>query len=244
MNKDELPQILRNWAEADSVSYQHHDVVNSTNTFSKNLPFDHQAKFFLVTASQQTAGKGRNSNTWKSETNDGLLSSWNFILDFTPPPIFSVLVGLSLVKSLSEAWPLISFSLKAPNDVYIFDKKIAGLLIENVITQNDENFANQCHLIIGLGLNIFNSPLQTSASIFDYHKSLKENEIMTFLSLFLNNLRDHITKLKTNQFKWDSTENEILFYLNKLAFLKEPYVKLEQNGTLHSKTQIKNWFDL
>jgi BirA family biotin operon repressor/biotin-[acetyl-CoA-carboxylase] ligase len=244
MNKNELPKLISAWAEKNRINHQHHDFIDSTNTFSKNLHFDDLSKAYLVTASLQTAGKGRNSNTWKSESNEGLLSSWNFFLDFTPPPVFSILVGLSLIRSLSEAWPLISFSLKAPNDVYVLDKKIAGLLIENIITQNYNTSENQCHLIIGLGLNIFASPLATSTSILDCDKNFKLNDIKTFLDSFLKSLADILTKLKTNQLQWTSYEAEILSHLNKFKLLNDPYVKLDLDGTLHSKTQVKNWFDL
>lgn len=244
MKKNDLPNFISSWVEANQIEHQHFETIDSTNLFSKRLATKNLSSLYLVTASQQTAGKGRNSNTWSCEPNDGLLSSWNFFIDFTPPPIFSVLVGLSLIKSLGYAWPQIPFALKAPNDIYVSNKKIAGLLIENIITQNVDKNKTQCHLIIGLGFNLFDSPLELATSILEQSKDLTQHELSTFLSDFLMHVKKYIELLKNNKLDWSFTEKEILTYLNKFEGLQDTYINLTQDGTLHTQTVAKNWFDL
>ena len=69
-------------------------------------------------------------------------------------PTLSPLVGLALYKACSGTWPFLNWNLKAPNDLYISNKKVAGLLIETV-TQGDD-----IRLLVGLGLNVLATPDQ------------------------------------------------------------------------------------
>jgi BirA family biotin operon repressor/biotin-[acetyl-CoA-carboxylase] ligase len=61
---------------------------------------------------------------------------------------------MALLKALQNTWSYIPFALKAPNDIYIGDKKCAGLLIETV-TQG-----NEISTFIGLGLNVLKKPAE------------------------------------------------------------------------------------
>jgi len=62
------------------------------------------------------------------------------------------LAGLALYGAAVHAFPSLDFSLKPPNDLYLQNKKLAGLLVETVAK------GSQYSLIIGLGLNVLSAP--------------------------------------------------------------------------------------
>lgn len=84
----------------------------------------------------------------------GLLfaSSWSYLQNEAPQPVLVPRVGLALLRSVKTVWPFLDWSLKSPNDLFLNDKKIAGLLLET-LSQGDEY-----RLIVGLGFNILQSP--------------------------------------------------------------------------------------
>ena len=158
------------WATARGIKFWNADETPSTNTIAKNeesvAPAAPQVSKIsepaLYLAKRQTAGRGRGSNSWES-ANGALLSSWVFRCTSAPQPILAPLAGLALFEALGSVFSGLRLSLKAPNDVFSFDKKIAGLLIETVITGRDVK------TVIGLGLNVMSSPgsIETAGAISD-----------------------------------------------------------------------------
>lgn len=140
------------------------DEVDSTNLFAKqNLeqnPVEHPT---LIVAENQTSGRGRGSNTWWA--NEGALT---FSIRFQPgqfniPKEIWPLISLAAANSVSKAVESIpnldlECQLKWPNDVYLQDKKLAGILLE--IPPNQ-----QSTVIVGIGININNSLLDAPNTI-------------------------------------------------------------------------------
>ena len=109
----------------------------------------------LIAAKEQTEGVGRFGKTWESPGNVNLYAS--FVLK---KPAFNILKtswigGLAVLNTLRETAPDLSFWLKWPNDVFIKEKKIAGVLCESVINSSGEIDG----VIIGMGINL-NMPEQ------------------------------------------------------------------------------------
>lgn len=123
--------------------------VDSTNSYASTLPVD-TPEGSIVVANFQTKGRGQGQNYWESEKDKNL--TFSILLK----PVFVKAVNqfyLSKIVSLAMA-DLISMyagdvKIKWPNDIYVKDKKIAGILIENSI---ESDFISHC--IIGIGLNI------------------------------------------------------------------------------------------
>lgn len=166
-------QMTKNWVQLQSTNSTTKlvghflDSIDSTNTFAKNLPFpanknstdaDVTSETHLVVANFQTQGKGRGTHHWDSSPDSNFLSSWCTQIpnDVVLNPVFSCRVGLALYRALQSTWPWVDFNLKAPNDIYIHDKKLAGLLIE--LTQSEN-----VKIIVGLGLNVLQAPSQYPA---------------------------------------------------------------------------------
>lgn len=158
--------ISSRWAEHNGLPCRFEKSTESTNDLAKAEAFREAAaddvKLYL--ADHQSKGRGRGTNTW-SEDRPGaaLLSSWSYLVDEAPQPVLTPRVGLALFKAASAAWPFLPFALKAPNDLYVGERKIAGLLLETV-TQGDE-----LRLVVGLGLNVLAAPadVPTATSILD-----------------------------------------------------------------------------
>lgn len=135
------------------------DTVDSTNNYAKEH-LSEITKPTLFLAKHQTAGRGRGQATWEDEGGGkSFLSTWSMKLSHgAPNPRWTLGIGLYLFESLSEAFKYVRFSLKEPNDIFINDKKVAGLLVEGS-TQGHVH-----HLHVGLGINVFSYPTIHSQS--------------------------------------------------------------------------------
>lgn len=116
-------------------------------------------EFYTVTTEYQTAGKGQRGNSWESEAGKNLLFSFVIYptaLEAKHQFYLSMLVATGIVDALSNYTE--GFSIKWPNDIYWKDKKIAGILIENIL---EGKYISQC--IVGIGLNVNQTEFHSSA---------------------------------------------------------------------------------
>ncbi len=107
----------------------------------------------LLVAESQTAGRGRLGRQWHAQAGDALTFSLGLMLHPADWSGLSLSVGLSVVESLDPQGAL-GLGLKWPNDVWVLQKpnqraKLAGILIETAITQNEGRYC-----VIGIGVNI------------------------------------------------------------------------------------------
>lgn len=119
--------------------------VTSTNDYIKEH-INELDNFECVYTSNQTKGKGRTGHTWESEPNKNvalslLIKSDKIIKNFN---IVSILTGV-VVADYLEALGLANVSLKWPNDVYVNEQKVCGILLEGNLPE---------YLIIGAGINV------------------------------------------------------------------------------------------
>jgi BirA family biotin operon repressor/biotin-[acetyl-CoA-carboxylase] ligase len=136
------------WARTKGLDAWFTPETTSTNAIAKSESL-HAPKLFIC--DEQTAGRGRGDHTWTTPSNS-LLSTWAFPLSYAPQPILSPLAGLALFSAARLAHPALTFNLKAPNDLFLGDKKIAGLLIETVMVGSSVTCA------VGLGFNAGDAP--------------------------------------------------------------------------------------
>ncbi|HBS88682.1 MAG: biotin--[acetyl-CoA-carboxylase] ligase [Bacteroidetes bacterium GWF2_38_335] len=127
------------------------EQTNSTNSFASNLINEGKEKTeFVVITKRQDKGKGQNTNKWESEPDKNLTFSLAIFPEQFPPQkqfLISKAVSLSILEVLINE--IMGVSIKWPNDIYIGDKKVAGILIENTIKGSVLS-----HSIIGIGLNV------------------------------------------------------------------------------------------
>ncbi|MEW4924919.1 biotin--[acetyl-CoA-carboxylase] ligase [Algibacter sp. 2305UL17-15] len=128
------------------------DAIDSTNSFLKELISTQSVEnFTVVTAKHQTNGRGQMGAIWSSESSKNLMFSVfidtsEFEIEY--PFYLSIATSLALHHSLNELL-IPQLFIKWPNDILSQNKKICGVLIENVIKQGVVNGS-----IIGVGLNV------------------------------------------------------------------------------------------
>ena len=127
------------------------DSLDSTNTYlnANATAYGHGD---VVAARCQTAGRGQRGNSWEAEPGKNLTFSMMLHpqhISATGQFVMSMLISLAIVDTLSALAPDADISIKWPNDIYAGDKKICGILIENVITG-----AAITRCIAGVGINV------------------------------------------------------------------------------------------
>ncbi len=127
--------------------------VDSTNTFLKNLLSNSTPvpEGTVIMAESQYAGRGQQQNRWNSEPGKNL--TFSLLLQ---PVFLSPLNQFYLTQVISlgvaETLNIIAgggISIKWPNDIYYNDKKLGGILIENILQGSQIKYA-----VVGIGLNV------------------------------------------------------------------------------------------
>lgn len=147
---------------------EYYQILESTNAEAWELIEDGAEHGTVVITDNQTAGKGRRSNSWTSSPDRSL----TFSVIVTPENIFSqTLVPLAAGIAASDAMkPFgISPALKWPNDILINGKKAGGILCESKFRSGMLSAA-----VIGIGLNV-NEELE------DFPEALSENATSMFM---------------------------------------------------------------
>jgi BirA family biotin operon repressor/biotin-[acetyl-CoA-carboxylase] ligase len=132
-----------------------HERLPSTSDLAlQRADQDPQKAPLLIVAEHQTAGRGRGSNPWWSEA--GALT-FSLLIDCPPAladpqrlSLASLAVGVAVCEAIQKLSPELDAGLKWPNDVFVSDRKLAGILIETVTRPNRM-------LVIGIGMNVNNS---------------------------------------------------------------------------------------
>ncbi len=195
--------------------------VDSTNNYALQLLKDTQVmEGTLIWALEQTKGRGQRENNWLAEPFQNLTMSIILYPDLTVRRQFYLtkVIALGLETFVSE---LIGkkdagsdIKIKWPNDIYVSDKKIAGVLIENNL-RAEQIFSS----VIGIGLNVnqkkFNG-LSNATSL-----QILSNTVFD-LSDCLSRLCEHIEarylQLKANKMELlDSDYEERLYKLGELG---------------------------
>ncbi len=180
-----------------SYSVLHLPTVDSTNNYaaSKENQPNIQHKTVIV-ASFQTNGKGQFHNKWQSEADLNLLFSIYLLpkeLSATQQFDLSRISALALRDSISYFLTK-QVTIKWPNDLFIEGKKIAGILIENTVTQNRIERS-----IIGIGINVNQKIFEgLNASSF-LIESGKKWELKRVLEFFLYRFDLYFESLNINR---------------------------------------------
>jgi len=128
------------------------NATESTNRFMRNLSLESSVQdFTTVVTSTQSKGRGQMGSAWQSESFKNLtFSVYKGFKQFEFEDQFkiSMAVSLAIIKAL-ETLQIPKLSIKWPNDILSANKKICGILIENVIKQS-----HIVSSIIGVGLNV------------------------------------------------------------------------------------------
>lgn len=134
----------------------HFDEIESTSAYMKaNL--GRYAHGDVVTTDFQTAGYGQKGNHWESERGmNGLFSMKMEPLRIAPADGFMLTEIVTL--GILDAIDIGDVTVKWPNDIYIYDRKLAGILVE--ATMSATSFMTA---VVGIGLNLNQSRFLSDA---------------------------------------------------------------------------------
>lgn len=134
------------------MNFVHLKQTDSTNAYLQRQHSEADIRNWVVSADEQTAGKGMGSNGWESETGQNLTFSMALDMGFLPAErqfLLSEAVALGLYEALCPLIPEEKLHIKWPNDLYYENRKLAGILINSTIKANLMDIS-----IIGIGLNV------------------------------------------------------------------------------------------
>jgi BirA family biotin operon repressor/biotin-[acetyl-CoA-carboxylase] ligase len=120
----------------------HHRLTDSTNERARELAAGGAPHGTLVTADEQTAGRGRQGREWVAAPGAALLMS--VVLRNA-----SATLPLAAAVAVCEALP-VEAEIKWPNDIWISRRKLAGMLVE---ARPQEGWA-----VLGVGVNVHGAP--------------------------------------------------------------------------------------
>lgn len=211
----------------EGLLHIHLNETESTNTFLRSFKTDEEHRMTLVTATNQTSGRGQRGNSWESEPGKNVVFSLLVHPRFVNPmQVFclSEAIALAVCQTIGEYLVVNAeegeqsknegeqsknererskeeeeqskVAVKWPNDIYVGEKKICGILIENTLRGSK---IEDC--IIGVGLNVnqraFLSDAPNPVSI--YNLTGKETDINEVLQSVIKHFASLYQMLENGQ---------------------------------------------
>lgn len=189
------------------------EEIDSTNKFLKEKK--DLKSFDCAIAETQTSGVGRRGNIWVSNRGMALFS---FALEKDPSISLEeylklpLIVGISVLSGLKKIENL-DYKFKWTNDIYLYDKKLCGILIEKI---ND-------FFIIGIGININNIDFGYADNVAISLKQVTNNfySIDDIIFCIINEFKEYLLK------EWNLILQEINFY----NYLKDKEIEIIKDNT-------------
>jgi BirA family biotin operon repressor/biotin-[acetyl-CoA-carboxylase] ligase len=148
---------------AFGTPHRHFRRVGSTNTVARELATAGAPHGTVVTAGEQTAGRGRQGRTWTAPPDSALL--YSAVLRPIEPrhSVLPLAVALAVCETAEVLRPGIETMVKWPNDIHLEGRKLAGILIE---ARPQDGWA-----VLGVGLNL---------AIAEFPEELRDRAISLF----------------------------------------------------------------
>lgn len=173
----------------------HFETIGSTNTWGKqNADTFARDQVTLITADEQTSGRGRFKRKWESPPGQNIYATFCF---FTKKPLATIgtisqVAAHSVAKTLQDHG--LKPVLKHPNDVLLSGKKVSGILCETTSL-------DMLCVLVGIGVNV-NMPSELLEKIDQPATSLlAETGILHDIESLIKSLQKHfVASLSTSDF--------------------------------------------
>lgn len=202
------------------------EQLPSTNTYAIDLITKSKpSEGTVISASNQTAGKGQHDSIWESS------AAANLTLSVILYPVFllpkhqfwlSQAIALAVRDFIADLLPKKRVYIKWSNDIYVDDKKIAGILIQNSI--NRTSIANS---VAGLGININQDTFEFQA----YRKAT---------SLFLESQKTYNLELLRYQLCWYIESRYLQLKANKIHKIQSDYMDVLYKYEIPHQYELPN----
>lgn len=168
------------------------DEVGSTNDEVKKLSENVIGEKIVISARNQTNGRGRRGRDWIS-LEGNLFFTLGIECELNDLGAMVFVSSLSLWQTIQDLNPLLDVKLKWPNDILVNDKKVSGMLLEK---------GEGKYLIIGMGVNIKIAPLLVSMlyPCTSLRDAGVEVERLEFLRSFIVNFDNYLNIWKAKGF--------------------------------------------
>lgn len=186
--------------------------VDSTNNFAASLSLSDAPEGTLIIADEQTAGKGQFGKIWQAEKGMNLTATVILRPVFLSPEKLSYLnkaVAISVCQTVQTYLKSTTTAIKWPNDIFVRDFKLAGILTENSVRGSQI-----VSYLAGIGINVNqetfdnNSPNATSI--------IQQSKIRTDLNHLVDTLCEQLEanylKLRANDLSYiDNLYHSLLY---------------------------------
>ena len=217
------------------------DLVDSTNNYTATLINGNAAEGTVVITHEQTAGRGQRGNLWISEPGKNLTCTYLLrpkFLRISDQFILNKAIALAAAKAIQQFIPSNDVHIKWPNDIFLQNKKVAGILVE---TSMQGGHIVSC--LAGIGINVNQQQfqaesgnpisicevLETELKLDDVLNALSENLEVLYLQLKAGKFEN--IDLSYNNLLWKKGETHT-FYRDGIPFTAE--VKcVDEQGCLH-----------
>jgi BirA family biotin operon repressor/biotin-[acetyl-CoA-carboxylase] ligase len=151
-------------ARGFGTPHRHFRRIGSTNTVARDLAAAGAPHGTVVTADEQTAGRGRQGRTWTAPPGAALL--YSAVLRPLEPrhSLLPLATALAVCETAERLRPGIECKVKWPNDIHLDGRKLAGILIE---ARPQDGWA-----VLGVGLNLTIAPDEFPPELGDRATSL------------------------------------------------------------------------
>lgn len=190
-----------------------YNTLDSTNLEMQRLvatgPVQHG---LAILALEQTNGKGQMGRVWLAEPGSHLSMTIFFRPEKMASASLSTLgmkISLAVAEALKDLDVALHPQIKWPNDVYVHDKKICGILIENALSGLTVQ-----HSIIGIGMNVneqyFPAEIPKAVSIHQLTGSIYQIQEVASL------VRQHVLSiLESTGTQWKNRYDELIYGKDK-----------------------------
>lgn len=232
-------ELTQSWATKKNIRCFPFQSIGSTNDQAKEDGFSDPPVTKIYLAKNQTAGRGRNGRTWTAAApGSQLLATWSLPVLGAPQAITAPLVGLAVYQALSDAFAVKTWSIKPPNDIFLDQKKVAGILVESL------QMGHEHRLIIGIGLNVWDHP--TSVDVAG-HVSHGLPVTAEMFHGFLDRLHDELLYVARSCLApnmTDSQRDRLLVAIQACPLLPLKPVVISPFGDIVNPEQTISWRNL
>ena len=205
-----------------STMIHHLNNIDSTSTeLRRRMSEESLAHGYCITADFQTSGHGQATNRWESEDGKNLLFSLLLRPTIIPAAeqfIITEFVTLAIINVLQD-YIRQKVTIKWPNDIYVGDKKLCGILIENALCGPT---IDTC--IVGIGININQEEFKSDAPNPISLKQLngRNNDREEIFEEIYQNILNYYSYLADNWANDDIKQSLHYEYMNNL-YRREGY---------------------
>ena len=204
------------------------DELDSTNKYIKQH-LDVLDSGTIVIAKNQTNGYGRKGRFWFNDKDNSLTFSLLVKQDLRNDlGLITQLTAVSVLKALEQH--NISASIKWPNDILINNKKVCGILVENIISNNSIS------VIIGIGVNINNEEFDKSIigkATSLYLETKQKYDVLNIQNILLEKLEYYYNQYLNNDTEFLEISRSKSCLIGKEIYLENQHETVLVKGIDH-----------